>query len=60
MRYLQKDQTGLIWALVVWAWTLANIVSKIKKTCMKDTPSNLNRIENGNCNVEGLKVTVYG
>ena len=60
MRYLQKNRTGLIWALVVWAWTLANIVSKIKKNCMKDTPSNLRRIENGNCNVEGLKVTVYG
>lgn len=60
MRYLQKNQTGLVWTLVVWAWTLANIVSKIKKDTMKNTPSNLCRIENGNCNVEGLKVNLYG
>lgn len=60
MRYSEKNRTGLVWTLVVWAWTLANIVSKIKKTCMKDTPSNLRRIENGNRNVEGLKVALIG
>lgn len=60
MLYLEQNRTGFVWTLTVWAWTLANIVSKTKKTSMKDTPSNLRRIENGNCNVEGLKVFLIG
>ena len=31
MLYLEQNRTGMVWTLVVWAWTLANIVSKIKK-----------------------------
>ena len=31
MLYLEQNRTGLVWTSVVWAWTLANIVFKIKK-----------------------------
>lgn len=31
MLYLEQNRTGLVWTLIVWAWTFANIVLKSKE-----------------------------